>query len=177
MSRVGNKIIKLPDGVDVQFDGTTVTAKGKLGTQTVTIPASVSYTQEDGTITFSRSGDRPQQRSDHGLARALVSNAVVGVSEGFKKVLEIEGTGYRWEVRGRDVVLTVGYSHPVVIHLPEGINAEVKGGTLTVSGPDKHMVGFVAARIFDRKRVEPYKGKGIRYQGQFVRRKAGKAGA
>jgi large subunit ribosomal protein L6 len=177
MSRVGNKIIFIPDGVDVKFDGNVVTAKGKLGEQTVTFPTSVSYTHEDGQISFSRTSDRPQQRSDHGLARALVNNAIVGVSEGFKKILELEGTGYKWEVRGREVVLTVGYSHPVVIPLPEGVNAESKGGIMTISGPDKQLVGFVAAQIFDKKRVEPYKGKGIRYQGQFVRRKAGKAGA
>src|SRR5687768_14155318 len=132
MSRVGNKIIQIPEGVEVSFDGNVVTAKGKLGTQSVTIPLSVSYTNEDGVVTFSRTSDRPQQRSDHGLARALVSNAVIGVSEGFKKVLELEGTGYKWDVRGREVVLTVGYSHPVVIPLPEGINAEVKGGTMTI---------------------------------------------
>jgi large subunit ribosomal protein L6 len=177
MSRVGNKIIKVPDGVEVKFDGNVVTAKGKLGTQSVTIPLSVGHSFEDGTISFSRSSERPQNRADHGLARALVSNAIVGVSEGFKKVLELEGTGYKWDVRGREVVLTVGYSHPVNIALPEGINAEVKGGTMTITGPDKQLVGFVAARIFDKKRVEPYKGKGIKYQGQYVRRKAGKAGA
>lgn len=177
MSRVGNKIIKVPEGVDVKFDGNVVTAKGKLGTQTVTIPMSVGYTSEDGTISFSRSSERPQNRADHGLARALVNNAIVGVSEGFKKVLELEGTGYKWDVRGRDVVLTVGYSHPVSIPLPEGVNAEVKGGTMTITGPDKQLVGFTAAQIFDKKRVEPYKGKGIKYQGQYVRRKAGKAGA
>jgi large subunit ribosomal protein L6 len=177
MSRVGNKIIKIPEGVDVSFNGNVVTAKGKLGTQTVTIPLSVSYANEDGTISFSRTSERPQNRADHGLARALVNNAIVGVSEGFKKVLELEGTGYKWDVRGREVVLTVGYSHPVNIPLPEGINAEVKGGTMTITGADKQQVGFIAAQIFDKKRVEPYKGKGIKYQGQFVRRKAGKAGA
>jgi large subunit ribosomal protein L6 len=177
MSRVGNKIITIPDGVDLKTEGQAFTAKGKLGQLSVTIPEGVDFTFEDGVLHFTRRGDKPQQRADHGLARALVNNVIVGVSEGFKKVLELEGTGYKWDVRGREVVLTVGYSHPVAIPLPEGVNAEVKGGTLTISGIDKQQVGFIAAQIFKKKPVEPYKGKGIRYQGQYVRRKAGKAGA
>jgi large subunit ribosomal protein L6 len=177
MSRVGNKIIFIPDGVALSTQGNVFTAKGKLGELSVAIPDGLDFTNEDGQLHFTRRGDKPQQRSDHGLARALVNNVVVGVSEGFKKVLELEGTGYKWDVRGREVVLTVGYSHPVSIKLPEGINAEIKGGTCTVTGADKQQVGFIAAQIFRARPVEPYKGKGIRYQGQYVRRKAGKAGA
>lgn len=177
MSRVGNKIITLPDGVELTVKGNIFTAKGKLGELSTQIPVSVEHSREEGTIHFTRLGDRPQQRADHGLARALVNNLVVGVSEGFKKVLELEGTGYKWEVRGRAIVLTVGYSHPVQVDLPEGINAEIKGGTCTISGTDKQAVGFIAAQVFKVRPVEPYKGKGIRYQGQYVRRKAGKAGA
>jgi large subunit ribosomal protein L6 len=177
MSRVGNKLIKIPSGVEVKADRTTFNVKGKLGELSCVIPASISYDINDGEISFSRSGDKPQDRADHGLARALVNNLVVGVSDGFKKALEIFGTGYKWELRGSTVVLNVGFSHQVEIPVPEGITVEIKGATLTVSGADKHMVGFVAAQIKKAKPVEPYKGKGIKYVGQYVRRKAGKAGA
>ncbi len=141
------------------------------------IPPSISYEINDGVITFARSGEKPQDRADHGLARALVNNLVVGVSEGFKKSLEITGTGYKWEQRGNAVVLTVGFSHPVEIPVPQGIDIEIKSSNLTVSGADKHMVGFVAAQIKKAKPVEPYKGKGIKYADEYIRRKAGKAGA
>lgn len=177
MSRVGKKPIVLPAGVELKAEANVFTVKGKLGELSCTIPASVQYAIDGGTITFSRLGDRPQQRADHGLARALVNNMVVGVSEGFKKVLELEGTGYKWELRGAGIMLTVGYSHQITIPLPGGIKCEIRGGTCEVSGIDKQLVGFVAAQIRDVKRVEPYKGKGIRYRGEFVRRKAGKAGA
>jgi large subunit ribosomal protein L6 len=177
MSRVGNKIISIPDGVDVKAEANLFTAKGKLGELSCVIPPDVDYKFEDGQLSFSRRGDRPQQRSDHGLARALVNNLVVGVSDGFTRVLEMEGTGFKWEARADKVVLNVGFSHPVEIALPPGIKAEIKGGTCTISGSDKQIVGFVAAQIRNSKRVEPYKGKGIRYQGEYVRRKAGKAGA
>jgi large subunit ribosomal protein L6 len=177
MSRVGKKPITLPDGVALSIDGTLFTAKGKLGELSCTIPASVQHDFTDNVLTFSRLGDKPQQRADHGLARALVNNLVVGVSEGFTKALELEGTGYKWELRGNSVVLTVGFSHQVTIDLPEGIKCEIRGGNLVVSGIDKQVVGFIAAQIRRVKKVEPYKGKGIRYKGEYVRRKAGKAGA
>jgi large subunit ribosomal protein L6 len=177
MSRVGKKPIVLPEGVELSTEANVFTVKGKLGQLSCTIPPDVQYMIDGGTLTFSRLGDRPQQRADHGLARALVNNMVVGVSEGFKKILEMEGTGYKWEVRGSSVVLTVGFSHQVTIPLPEGIKCEIRSGTCELSGIDKQLVGFVAAQIRDVKKVEPYKGKGIRYKGEFVRRKAGKAGA
>lgn len=177
MSRVGNKPIQIPSGVEVKADGTKFSVKGKLAELSCVVPASVSYEINDGIISFSRSGDKPQDRADHGLARALINNLVVGVSDGFKKTLEIFGTGYKWESRGNAVVLTVGFSHPVEIPVPQGIDIEIKGSSLTVSGADKHLVGFVAAQIKKSKPVEPYKGKGIKYAGEYVRRKAGKAGA
>jgi large subunit ribosomal protein L6 len=177
MSRVGNKPITIPDGVELKADGVLFTAKGKLGELSCTIPESVSYGFEDNVLSFSRSGNRPQQRADHGLARALVNNLVVGVTEGFRKTLELEGTGYKWEVRGQEVVLTIGYSHLVHVPIPAGIKCEIKGSACEVSGIDKQVVGFVAAQIRRVRKVEPYKGKGIRYRGEYVRRKAGKAGA
>lgn len=177
MSRVGKKPITLPDGVELTVDGVLFTVKGKLGTLSCTIPAGVLHEVDGDTLTFSRQGDKPQQRADHGLARALVNNMVVGVSEGFKKALELEGTGYKWEVRGESLLLTVGYSHQVTVPLPAGIKCEVRGSNCEVSGIDKQLVGFIAAQIRRVRKVEPYKGKGIRYKGEFVRRKAGKAGA
>jgi large subunit ribosomal protein L6 len=176
MSRVGNKPITIPEGVTVETDGHTFTVKGKLGQQTCTIPDTVDFVIEDGTIQFSRKGNLPQERANHGLARALVRNCVDGVTTGFKKNLELVGTGYKWEVRGRKVALTVGYSHPVEVDIPEGINVTIGGLRCEVSGIDKHMVGFVAAKIKAKKPVEPYKGKGILYTGQYVRRKEGKGG-
>lgn len=177
MSRVGNKVIQIPSGVEVKVDGRHFTVKGKLGELSCDIPADISCTLENNQLSFARSGNKPQERSNHGLARALVNNLVVGVTDGFKRVLELEGTGYKWEVRGDKVALTMGYSHPVEIALPSGIKAEIKGGSCTISGSDKQMVGFIAAAIRRARKVEPYKGKGIRYQGEYVRRKAGKAGA
>jgi len=177
MSRVGRKPIKLPEGVEVRAEGQRFTVKGKLGELSCVIPRNIDYDIKDGVVTFARQGNRPQQRADHGLARALVNNLVVGVTEGFKKVLELEGTGYKWELKGNEVELTVGYSHPTKVSVPADVKVEIKGSTCTVSGIDKQQVGFIAAQIRQSKRVEPYKGKGIRYQGEYVRRKAGKAGA
>lgn len=176
MSRVGNKPIHIPAGVEVTVEDKTFTVIGPKGTLSDSIPATVSYKIDDGVITFSRDGNRPQQRSDHGLARALVNNMVVGVTEGFTKNLELAGTGYKWEVQGNTVLLIIGFSHPVNIPIPEGINVEIKGIRCEVTGIDKQAVGFTAAQIRNSKPVEPYKGKGIHYVGEFIRRKAGKAG-
>ena len=176
MSRVGNKPIAIPAGVEVKPDGNTFHVTGPKGKLNCTIPSSVSYTIEDGVILFSRDGDRPQQRSDHGLARALVNNMVVGVTTGYTKNLELSGTGYKWEVKGNNVELNVGYSHPVTIQIPSGVNVEIKGIRCEVSGIDKQAVGFIAAQIRKSRPVEPYKGKGIHYVGEYIRRKAGKAG-
>jgi large subunit ribosomal protein L6 len=176
MSRVGNKPIQIPSGVAVDTAGTVFNVKGQLGELSCTIPASVKYAINDGVITFSRDGDRPQQRADHGLARALVRNCVEGVTTGFKKNLELSGTGYKWEVRGNKVALNVGYSHTVEVPIPDGIKVVINGVRCEVSGCDKQAVGFTAAQIKRWKSVEPYKGKGILYAGQFVRRKEGKGG-
>lgn len=178
MSRVGKLPITPPDGVTLTAEGNVFTATGKLGTLSCAIPSSVQYSfDENHVLTFTRLGDRPQQRADHGLARALVNNMVVGVSQGFTKSLELEGTGYKWEVRGESVVLTVGYSHQISVPLPKGISCNIRGSFCDITGIDKQQVGFVAAQIRRVRKVEPYKGKGIRYRGEFVRRKAGKAGA
>lgn len=177
MSRVGNKVIPIPSAVTLKTDGVNFSVVGPLGELGCVIPANVDYKVEDGILSFSRRGDKPQQRADHGLARALVNNLVQGVTLGFRRVLELEGTGYKWEVRGTNVLLTVGFSHQVEVPIPPGIKVEIKGGQCDISGTDKQVVGFVAAQIRKVKKVEPYKGKGIRYQGEFVRRKVGKAGA
>lgn len=176
MSRVGNKPISIPAGVSVDVSGQTFVVKGALGEQTCTIPDTVDHKLEDGVLYFSRTGNLPQERANHGLARALVRNCVEGVSTGYKKQLELFGTGYKWEVRGDKVALSVGYSHPVEIPIPEGIKVVITGMRCEVSGVDKHLVGFVASKIKAKKPVEPYKGKGIFYTGQFIRRKEGKGG-
>jgi large subunit ribosomal protein L6 len=177
MSRVGNKPVFVPDGVDLSTQGQLFRVRGKLGELSFSVPPSVSYSVNDGVVSFSRSSDRPIDRAAHGLARAMVNNLIVGVTEGFRKDLELEGTGYKWEVRNNKVVLTAGFSHPVELEIPQGLQVEIKGGSCTVTGIDKQLVGFFAAQIKRKKPVEPYKGKGIKYKGQFVRRKAGKAGA
>jgi large subunit ribosomal protein L6 len=176
MSRVGNKPIAIPAGVDLKIEGTQVSVKGPLGELSCIIPDTVTHKIEDGVLSFSRASERPQARANHGLARALVNNLVVGVTEGFKKYLELEGTGYKWEVRDREVVLNVGFSHPVVIPIPDGVEVTIGGIRCEVAGIDKQVVGFVAAQIRGSKPPEPYKGKGIHYLGEYIRRKAGKAG-
>lgn len=176
MSRVGNKPITIPAGVELSIDGTTVHVKGPGGALSCVIPGTVGHTIKGDVLSFSRSGDRPQERANHGLARALVNNMVVGVTDGFKKQLELEGIGYKWEVRGKEVVMNVGFSHPVVIPIPDGIEVKIGGIRCEISGIDKQVVGFIAAQIRGAKPPEPYKGKGIHYVGEYVRRKAGKAG-
>jgi large subunit ribosomal protein L6 len=177
MSRIGNKLIVVPANVELKTEGTKFSVKGPLGSLSAEIPAGVIYKVEGGNLSFSRESDRPQQRSDHGLARALVNNLIVGVTQGFSKVLELEGTGYKWEVRGKQVAMNMGYSHQIMIDLPEGVSCEIKGSSCEVKGIDKQVVGFIAAKIRRVRKVEPYKGKGIKYRGEYVRRKAGKAGA
>lgn len=176
MSRVGNKPIQIPEGVTVVPDDTLFTVKGPKGELCCTVPRSVAYKIEDGVLSFSREGNRPQQRSDHGLARALVNNMVTGVTEGFSKSLELAGTGYKWEVRGNEVVINAGFSHPVMIRIPDGVTVTISGIRCAVAGTDKQAVGFLAGQIRAAKPVEPYKGKGIHYVGEYIRRKAGKAG-
>lgn len=177
MSRVGKMPIPLPKGVDIAVDGNTVRVKGPKGELKREIPADISLSVENGTISVSRPSDEPIHRSMHGLTRTLVANMVQGVSAGFEKKLELSGVGYRAALQGSKLVLTVGFSHPVEIEPPAGITIEVPAPTkITVKGADKELVGAVAADIRAVRKPEPYKGKGIRYEGEYVRRKAGKAG-
>lgn len=177
MSRVGNKPIAIPAGVEITVDDSRFNVKGPKGALSCEIPASINHTIENGMVAFSRRNNKPQERAYHGLARALVNNMVVGVTEGFVKSLELSGTGYKWESTGKEIVLNMGYSHPVRLPVPEGITVEISGIRCTVSGIDKQAVGFMAAQIRRVKPPEPYKGKGIKYAGEIIRRKAGKAGA
>jgi large subunit ribosomal protein L6 len=169
--------VTVPSGVDVKVDGTHVTVKGSKGELSREFTERVSFEVEDGVITVGRQDDTRESRALHGLSRALLSNMVVGVSDGFTKVLEIQGVGYRASLKGSDIELLVGYSHPVQVVAPKGISFEVPEPTrIVVSGIDKEQVGQVASDIRSVRPPEPYKGKGIRYAGEHVRRKAGKAG-
>jgi large subunit ribosomal protein L6 len=178
MSRIGRKPIPVPGGVTVTIDGTTVTVKGPKGTLTRTFRPEMTITQEDGRLLVARPSDDKSHRALHGLTRALLANMVLGVTEGFRRALDIVGVGYRAEKRGTVLVLNVGYSHQVQYPQPEGINITTPAPTtVVIEGIDKQLVGQVAAEIRSVRPPEPYKGKGIRYQGEQVRRKAGKAGA
>jgi large subunit ribosomal protein L6 len=169
--------VTVPSGVDVKVDGTQVTVKGSKGELSREFTDRVSFSMDDGVITVAREDDTREARALHGLSRALLSNMVVGVSEGFSKVLEIQGVGYRASLKGSDIELLVGFSHPVNVKAPKGIDFEVPEPTrIIVTGIDKEQVGQVAADIRKVRPPEPYKGKGIRYSGEYVRRKAGKAG-
>ena len=177
MSRIGNKPIDLPDGVDVKIDGTTVTVKGSKGELERSFNERLGFDLDEGVLTVTRPDDARDSRALHGLSRALLNNMVVGVSNGFSKELEIHGVGYRASMKGSNIELLVGFSHPVEVVAPEGIPFEVPEQTkIIVSGIDKEQVGQVAANIRKVRPPEPYKGKGIRYSGEYVRRKAGKAG-
>lgn len=177
MSRIGKMPVDMPSGVDVRVDGTHVTVKGSKGELSREFNDRVSFSIEDGVITVGREDDTRESRALHGLSRALLANMVQGVTEGFTKVLEIQGVGYRASLKGPDLELLVGFSHPVDVKAPKGITFEVPEPTrIVVSGIDKEQVGQVAADIRKVRPPEPYKGKGIRYAGEYVRRKAGKAG-
>jgi large subunit ribosomal protein L6 len=169
--------IPVAKGVEIAVDGTTVKVKGPKGELERTFPEGMSFSQEDGRIVVVRPNDEKQSRANHGLSRSLLNNMVVGVSDGFTKTLELQGVGYRATQAGTGVTLAVGYSHPVDIAPPDGIQLEVEGTSrIHVRGIDKELVGQVAANIRKVRKPEPYKGKGIRYLGENVRRKAGKAG-
>jgi large subunit ribosomal protein L6 len=177
MSRIGRLPIPIPGGVEVAIDGRVVTIKGPKGTLTHTVAEPISVVQEDGVIRVSRPDDENRTRGLHGLTRTLVANMVAGVTEGFSKTLEIVGTGYRVQARGTDLEFALGFSHPVNVVAPDGISFEVQAPTrFVVRGIDKQKVGEVAANIRKLRKPEPYKGKGVRYQGENVRRKVGKAG-
>ena len=175
MSRIGKQPIPVPSGVEVQIVGSTVTVKGPKGSLTQTFNEDMILALEDGVLSVSRPTDERAHRSLHGLTRTLLSNMVAGVSEGFSKNLEIVGVGYRAELKGNDIQLALGFSHPVFITAPDGITFEVPAPTkITVRGIDKQRVGQVAAEIRKWRKPEPYKGKGVRYEGEHVRRKLGK---
>ena len=177
MSRIGKQPVTIPSGVDVTIDGQIVTVKGPKGTLTYEVPAPLTVAQEDGSVVVSRPDEERESRSLHGLARTLIFNNVTGVTEGFSKKLEIVGTGYRVAAKGTGLELSLGYSHSINVDAPEGITFQLDGNTkITVSGIDKQQVGEVAAKIRKLRKPEPYKGKGVRYAGEQVRRKAGKAG-
>jgi len=178
MSRIGKQPIPLPQKVEVDIRGSHVTVKGPKGQLERSFDPAMIIKLEDGVLTVERPTDQRHHRATHGLTRALLANMVTGVSDGFSKVLEIEGTGYRAEMQGEKLVLFLGYSHPIEFPPPQGISFEVpRGGrTVTVMGIDKELVGEIAARIRRQRPPEPYQGKGVRYQGERIRRKAGKSG-
>ena len=178
MSRIGRLPIPIPSGVDVQIDGRAVTVKGPKGTLTHTVAELIEIKRnDDGTLKVERPNDERQNRALHGLSRTLVANMVIGVTDGYTKTLEIVGTGYRVQARGSDLEFALGFSHPVVVPAPEGITFNVEAPTrFTVTGVDKQQVGEVSANIRKLRKPDPYKGKGVRYQGEVIKRKAGKAG-
>ncbi len=177
MSRIGRLPITLPAGVEVKLEGREVSVKGPKGELSRTLAEGITVDQEEGTITVSRPNDERESRSLHGLTRTLINNMVIGVTEGYSKKLEIVGTGYRVLPKGDDLEFALGYSHPVPVKAPTGITFQVDGATkLSVIGIDKQQVGEVAANIRKLRKPDPYKGKGVRYEGEQIRRKAGKAG-
>lgn len=177
MSRIGQMPVALPSGVEVDIDGHNVVVKGSKGELARSFNERIAFEVEEGVVSVIRPDDTREARSLHGLSRALLSNMVLGVTEGFSKELEIQGVGYRAALKGKDIELQVGFSHSVLVEAPEGVAFEVPEPTkIIVSGIDKEKVGQVAADIRGVRPPEPYKGKGIRYAGEYVRRKAGKAG-
>lgn len=177
MSRIGNKVVVLPAGVEIKQDGNNITVKGPKGELTRTFSSDIQMNIEGNEVTFTRPNDSKEMKTIHGTTRANFNNMVVGVSEGFQKALELIGVGYRAQLQGSKLVLNVGYSHPVEIVAPEGITIEVPSNTsVIVKGTNKEVVGELAANIRGVRPPEPYKGKGIRYVGEFVRRKEGKTG-
>jgi large subunit ribosomal protein L6 len=178
MSRIGRMPISVPAGVTVDIDGATVTVKGPKGSLRHEVASPIVVAKaEDGTLEVTRPNDERASRSLHGLTRTLVSNMVVGVTDGYSKALEISGTGYRVVAKGNGLEFSLGYSHPVIIDAPEGITFAVESPTkFSVAGIDKQQVGEVAAKLRKLRKPDPYKGKGVRYSGEVIRRKAGKAG-
>ena len=177
MSRIGKNPIAIPAGVDVVIDGQNVTVKGPKGTLSHVVAEPITAKIDDGQVVVERPNDERTSRSLHGLSRTLIANMIIGVTEGYKKDLEITGTGYRVVAKGKDLEFSLGFSHTVLVTAPEGIEFTVESQTkFTVAGIDKQLVGETAARIRKLKKPEPYKGKGIHYVGETIRRKVGKAG-
>jgi len=177
MSRIGKKPVVLPKGVKITVNGAEAVVEGAKGKLTCPIPHGISVDSKADSITFARSSDEPQSRAYHGLARALLQNAVTGVTEGWKKELDIKGVGYKATMEGQALRLDLGYSHPIFFDPPNGIQLAVDKNThITVAGIDRQLVGQVAANIRQFRKPEPYKGKGVQYTGEVIRRKAGKTG-
>lgn len=179
MSRIGKSPVTIPSGVDVKVDGNVITVKGSKGELKQEMDSCVSMSIEDGTVTFTRESDAPDHRAKHGLYRALLQNMIVGVSEGFKKELEVIGVGYRANANGQMLELSLGFSHPFVFEIPSEIKVSAvtekgKAPLVTLESHDKQLVGQVAAKIRSLRKPEPYKGKGVRFLGEEIRRKAGK---
>lgn len=180
MSRIGKSPVTIPSGVEVKVNGTTVTVKGPKGELTQEVDSCITIQIEGSTITFSRASDAPDHRAKHGLYRSLLFNMIAGVSEGFKKELEVIGVGYRAAAAGQQLELALGYSHPIIIELPKEIKVSAdtqkgKAPLVTLESYDKQLLGQVAAKIRSLRKPEPYKGKGIRFLGEEIRRKAGKS--
>ena len=178
MSRIGKMPISMPKGVDVSIANEVVTVKGPKGQLQVNLLSGLTAEMNDGTLTINRANEEAETRSFHGLVRALLANAATGVSEGWSKSLEIVGIGYKAESKGKNVIFSLGYSHPIDFKVPDGIEIEVDGkaNIVTVKGIDRQQVGQVAAEIRSLRKPDPYKGKGIRYAGEHIRIKAGKSG-
>ena len=177
MSRIGKMPIPVPAGVEVKIDGNDVSVKGPKGQLALTVADPITVALEDGKVIVTRPDDERISRSLHGLTRTLISNQIIGVTEGYTKGLEIVGTGYRVTAKGSDLEFALGYSHSILVKAPAGITFTIDGNTkVTVSGIDKQAVGEVAANLRKLRKPEPYKGKGVRYAGEVVRRKAGKSG-
>ncbi|MBR7743067.1 50S ribosomal protein L6 [Phycicoccus sp. BSK3Z-2] len=177
MSRIGRLPVSIPSGVDVTIDGQHVVVKGPKGELSHTVAEPITVAREDDTITVSRPDDERESRSLHGLSRSLINNMVLGVTEGYTKKLEIHGTGYRVQAKGSTLEFALGYSHSITVEPPEGITFAVENPTrFSVAGIDKQLVGETAANIRKLRRPDPYKGKGVRYEGEHIRRKVGKAG-
>ncbi len=177
MSRIGKLPIAIPDGVEVKIEGNTLIAKGPKGEEKVEFPSEIEIVISEKEVAVNRKADDRKSRSLHGLFRTLVSNAITGVKTPFEKKLEIVGVGYRASMQGSAINLALGYSHPIIIEPPKGITIAVEANTkITVSGSNKQMVGDVAAKIRSKRPPEVYKGKGVKYEGEYIARKAGKAG-
>ncbi len=176
MSRVGRLPVKIPDGVSVDVSAAAVAVKGPKGTSSVPVPEKVTVAEQDGTLVVSRDGEDRKQRSLHGLTRKLLENAVLGVSTGFSRTLEISGVGYRAELKGKVIHFSLGYSHPILYQLPDDVTVKIdRQVVLTLEGPDRQVLGEAAAQIRKLRPPEPYKGKGIKYAEETIRRKSGKA--
>lgn len=178
MSRIGKQIIEIPEKVNVSFKDGVVTAKGSKAQYELAIPAGINFSVEGNTISLSRDNESKALKSVHGLTRSLLYNTIHGLDQGFSKVLKIEGVGFRAEMKGNRLVLSLGYSHPILVIPPDGIEFVVQNQTtFEVKGIDKQLVGEVASKIKKLRPPEPYKGKGVRYEGEYIRRKAGKTSA